>query len=138
MIILSGYNQRDMQKCTGIILIFVCIAVVIAAGCTSSESTSEKKESVSLTVSDQSGKVTVIAENIGSIESSFDVILGCYDKSNVKIGEPIAHIPSLKPGETGRGNAYLPSGTETFIVTDVGSNSRAGTYRVYYKVKYLN
>lgn len=35
MIILSGYNQINMQKSTGIILLFVCIAVILVAGCTS-------------------------------------------------------------------------------------------------------
>ena len=35
MIILSGYNQINMQKSTGIILLFVCISMVMIAGCTS-------------------------------------------------------------------------------------------------------
>jgi hypothetical protein len=35
MIKVSGFNQKNMQKRIGLILLFVCIATIIIAGCTS-------------------------------------------------------------------------------------------------------
>lgn len=119
-----------------VVSLLLCLLVALTAGCAGSGSKAEQKESVNLVVSSNSGTVTVLATNIGHVEAQYDIYLDCFDKDGVKFDGTIIRIPYLKSGEIGRGNSYLPKGTATYKVSDVGSTSSVGTYRVYFNVQY--
>ncbi|MCK9591093.1 MAG: FxLYD domain-containing protein [Methanoregula sp.] len=127
-----------MQKRIGRFLLFLCVVAILITGCTNSSSSpssdSSQEESVSVNVSfDNNGMATVTAQNIGSVEARFDVILGCYDKNGIKIDEETASLPSLKTGETGRAEAFCTLDAISVKVTDVKATTQTETYGVCYK-----
>ena len=118
--------------------VILITGIILAAGCTGTEPENETGgESVDLSVSRTSDTITVIATNIGHVESSFEVFIDCYDKDNIKFDGTTVQIPWLESGERGKGSSRLPRGTASYRVSDVLSSSRAGDYRVYFNVDYI-
>jgi hypothetical protein len=133
-----------MQKKIVISLIFICVAMIIAAGCLGGGSANVQKSPQVATpeppvakvkMSWANGVVTSDVTNSGSTVRSFMLVVDFYD-GDVKVDTRYVDIPTLDPGETGRAKGAAPPGANKYELTAVTTTIGGKLYKVTYDVSY--
>ena len=142
-----------MKRCSGIFLIFLCIAVILATGCTGKSTTTSvpvtpvvtvQTESLSIHVDDavvNNGRmvVSMTVTNLGSTSLTGGAILvSAEDSKGYKLEDGIATFnTNLQTGDKTRVSAtiYGADKGSTYTIYSAGvKTAHLGLTRVYFKI----
>lgn len=124
-----------MKKIAGLILLFVCIAMVMMAGCTSSSPSSKSTNNgpsyiIDSYTIDYNGYLTVIGHPV-STHGAYIIGVTTENRDGIKTGDYLLRMPYAEAGQKSQGKLYV--GTIYTKIDGVAINLD-GIKRVYYTI----